>query len=82
MKHLTVVYTIADESSFTNELATIMDRFTALGEKPWCITAVSTDHEIRRLELIEEALEDEDLLLANAVLSHADIGNVASLTEL
>lgn len=82
MKHLTVVYAIADEESFAPELASIMDRFSRLGEQPWGVAAVTMDHEIKRLELIEEALSDEDFQLAKAVLSHTEIGNIKSLSEL
>lgn len=59
-----------------------MDRFAELGNKPWGITAVSLDNEIRRLELIEEAVEDEDLIMVNTILAHDDIGSVRELTEL
>ncbi len=82
MKHLTVVYAIANEECFASEFASIMDRFSRLGDEPWGIAAVTTDHEIKRLEFVEEALRDEDFQLAKAVLSHADIGSIKSLGEL
>lgn len=82
MKHLTVVYTIANEAVFASEMAKLSEQYTDINDKPWSITAMSTDNEIRRLELVEQAVGDEDLDIVNAILSHSDIGNVKSLEDL
>lgn len=52
MKHVTVVYSVLDEDAFAMELNRVMDMFAELGEKLWGVTAVSLDHEIKRLELV------------------------------
>jgi hypothetical protein len=82
MKHLTVVYTVTDESKFADGLAAVMDQFADVDGKPWSITAVTMDNEIRRVQLIEQAIANADLIAATTVLTHIDIGNVESLEEL
>lgn len=82
LSHLTVIYSIRDNSSFLEEHQRVMDLFQELGDKPWAITAVSTDHEIRRVELIEEAAENDDIDLILELIEHPDVGNLVSLEEL
>lgn len=82
LSHLTVVYSIRDASSFLAEHQRVMDMFQNIGDRPWAITAVSTDHEIRRIELIEEAINHDEHELVQTLIDHDDVGNLASLDEL
>ncbi|GGY79642.1 hypothetical protein GCM10011613_25680 [Cellvibrio zantedeschiae] len=59
-----------------------MDLFAELGEKPWSVTAVSLDNEIRRLELVEQAISKSDVEIIPAILEHNDVGNVSDIDEL
>lgn len=54
-RHLTTVYTINDEKGFEPEQNRLLDFFQESKGKPWAITAMSVDHEIHRLYLVEEA---------------------------
>ncbi|WP_299314992.1 hypothetical protein [uncultured Halomonas sp.] len=88
-RHLTVVYTIHDDALFEDEQQKIFERFrqsacSGSEAEPWTITAVSSDHEIRRLELIEQALEQEDdrVELIARILGQTDIGNADDLQVL
>lgn len=82
MKHLTVVYRVNDETAFAPELNRVMELFSEPGEKPWGVIAVSLDNEIRRKELIEDAIAQNDSLIIPAILEHNDIGNVRDIDEL
>lgn len=82
MKHLTVVYSIVDEAAFATEMNRVMSIYSDLGEKLWGITAVSIDHEIKRLQLVEQALNKNDVDIIPAILAHTDIGNVRDINEL
>lgn len=82
LSHLTVVYSIRDSSAFLAEHQRVMDMFQDIGDRPWAITAVSTDHEIRRVELIEEAAENDDIDIVLELIEHPDVGNLGSLEEL
>lgn len=83
IKHLTVVYSIQDGDAFMSEHQRIMELFYHdMGDKPWGITAVSLDHEIRRIELIEEAINMSDMDLVYELLEHTDVGNLQTLQEL
>ena len=82
LSHLTVVYSIRDSSAFLAEHQRVMDMFQDIGDKPWAITAVSTDHEIRRVELIEEAISQDEHELVQTLIDHDDVGNLASLEAL
>lgn len=83
MKHLTVVYRIQDSDAFMGEHQRIMECFNhEMGNKPWGITAMSLDHEIRRIELIEEAINLNDFDLVHELLEHTDVGNLQTLQEL
>ncbi len=81
-RHLTVVYTINDDDSFTEERDRLMTFFQESKGKPWAITAISIDHEINRLHWVEEALSANDMDAVDAAIGHIDIGNVQSLDEL
>ncbi|MEM9670855.1 MAG: hypothetical protein AAF950_18250 [Pseudomonadota bacterium] len=59
MQHLTVVYAVHDMDAFESELDRVKDLFDTTLEKngrPWMITAMSSDHEMIRLDAIREAL--------------------------
>ncbi len=81
-KFITVVYTINDEAKFKEERDRLFDDFKSSEGKAWSITAISDDHEIRRLEWVEQALEAKDMDAVDAAISHIDIGNVNSLEDL
>lgn len=61
---LTCVYTINDKEAFAAEHERIFENFKESENEPWAITAISFGHEIHRLELAEEAHEQNrhDLL--------------------
>ncbi len=83
-RFMTVVYMINDPSKFLEENERLHAHFypDPTG-KPWAITAMSLDHEIRRLELIEEAMHEQlNLELLDTLLSHPRIGCVTNLEEL
>ncbi len=82
LSHLTVVYSIRDTSAFLAEHQRVMDMFQEIGDRPWAITAVSTDHEIRRIELIEEAISQDEHELVKTLIDHDDVGNLTSLEAL
>jgi len=59
MQHLTVVYTVHNMDAFESELDRVKELFdTTLEEdgRPWVITAMSSDHEMKRLDAIREVL--------------------------
>jgi len=43
--------------------------------QPFAITAVSIDHEIHRVTLLEEAVENEDIKAAQDIISTIDIAD-------
>lgn len=57
MKTLTCVYTINDIEAFQAEADRIKKYSKSSEGQPWAITAASIGHEIHRLELIEQAHE-------------------------
>ena len=81
-KFLTVVYTINNEEAFETERGLIMQKSKASAREPWAITAVSNDHEIHRLDLLQEALSNQDDEKVDALLEHPDVGNLQDLDEL
>ncbi len=62
-RHLTVVYTIEDESSFSEEqdrIMTSLREFDPASPPGWGVSAVSSDNEMLRLERIEQAVASSD----------------------
>lgn len=87
-RYVTIVYMVNDPSQFLVENERLNSYFypDPTG-KPWAITAMSMDNEIRRLELIEEAVNDyhadpELPELLDDILSHPRIGSVATVDDL
>ena len=81
-KHMTVVYTINDAEAFEEERQRMMKLFQPSKDKPWAITAISVDDEIHRVDLLTEAVNNNDIEMADVVLGHLDIGNVKQLSDL
>ena len=81
-QYLTVVYTINSPDDFLEENERLQSLFTELEGRPWAITAMSVDHEIHRVELIESALESNQDELIEVIVSHPAIGNVCDLDAL
>ncbi len=81
-RHLTVVYTINDKDAFQPELQRIMENNKPSDGEPWALTAWSRDHEITRMEFIEQALDENDIDLARDIISMIDIGDFKSLDEI
>lgn len=82
-KYVTVVYAIEDEKSFEPIRADIKQRADIYNDNqrpPVGICAVSASHEIQRVELLEEALNNPDrkaaLENAQAILSSDDFSKV------
>ncbi|WP_292992518.1 hypothetical protein [Nitrosomonas sp.] len=82
MQFLTVVYTINDPAAFEETRKSIIDSMSASEGKPFSVTVVSCDHEMRRLDLIEQALDAGDMAAADKAISSANIGNIKNLDEL
>jgi hypothetical protein len=61
MAYYTVVYQVADEAAFKPEWNRIHELFRQEPGAPFRITAISHDHEMRRVSLIEDAAERYDL---------------------
>lgn len=84
-EYLTACFTINNPDSFAVERAQIMENLTPSDGKDWAVTAVSLDHEMHRIDLIEQALEKggyEALDLIETICAHSDIGNIRSIDEL
>lgn len=81
-QYLTVVYTINSTEDFLEENNRLQSLFTEPDGKPWAITAMSVDHEIHRLELIENALDSDQDELIGVIINHPEIGNVCDLDAL
>ena len=81
-KFLTVVYTINDAEEFEEERLSVMEKFKSPKDQPWAITAISIDHEIHRLDLLTEALSNQDDEKVDRLLGHIDVGNLKDLDAL
>jgi hypothetical protein len=57
--YYTVVYQVRDEAAFKAEWNRIHDLMRLEGEHPFQITAISNDHEMQRVALIEDALSED-----------------------
>lgn len=82
--YLTVVYAIQDEAAFAPERKKMLSLFGAPSSQPFAITAMSTSHEIRRLELMEEAAEarlDDLAGVIDAIASRPDIAPTQTLQD-
>lgn len=82
MQFLTVVYTINDPAAFEKTRKSIIDSMSASEGQPFSVTALSCDHEIHRLDLIEQALDAGDMTAVDKAISNANIGNIKDLDEL
>lgn len=85
LKHVTVVFSYRDVEKFSDEFARIKSRFVDPAENenlPWTVTAMSTDHEIFRLELIDQALDCGKSEYIGEILSHSNIGSLKGLDDL
>lgn len=82
MEFLTVVYTINDPAAFEETRKSIIDSMIASEGKPFAVTALSCDHEIHRLYLIEQALDKRNIDAVDQALSQRNIGNIKDLDEL
>ena len=80
-KHFSVVYTVNDEKAFKEEMDRIMSHFEKADGKPWAITAISRDHELKRVSFIEEALEEGDIELAQEIILSVNLCNYNSLSD-
>lgn len=81
MTHLTVVYTINDEKSFESEKTRLLDLFKKSDGEPWAITAISKNHEMRRVDLIQDAINEGSIDLIEKILGASDIGNNSLLDD-
>ena len=86
-RYLTVVYTINDTEAFKPTRKMIQEQFKPSENEPFAITAMSADHEIRRMELIEQAAEECDDIyelreMIEAIAGHPKIGDVKNLEQL
>jgi hypothetical protein len=57
--YYTVVYRVRDEAAFKADWNRIHDLMRLEGEQPFDVTAISSDHEMRRVALIEDALSED-----------------------
>lgn len=81
-KHLTVIYTINDPEAFKPELDRLMKMFTPSDGKAFCITAISRDHEMHRLELIEQAIEANQPEVIEEILGINNIHTIENISDI
>ena len=79
---LTCVYTINDHAAFSDERDRINSNFKQSAGEPWAITAMSCGHEMRRLDLIENAHEKSRHDLLDEIFGMIDPTLVEDITEL
>lgn len=79
--YLTIVYKVNDKKAFRGEMDRISEHFKNPGDESWGITAMSADHELRRLSLIEDACNDNKHGLVEKILDSTLIGGTESLNE-
>lgn len=82
MEYLTVIYTINDPAAFEETRKAIIGSMQKSEGKPFAVTAMSCDHEMRRLDLIEQALDAGNMAAVDKAISSANIGNIKDLDEL
>lgn len=82
MEYLTVVYTINDPAAFEETRKSIIDSMSASEGQPFSVTALSCDHEIHRLYLIDQALDKRNMAAVDKAISLRNIGNINDLDEL
>lgn len=80
-RFLTVIYAINNEKVFSVELEKIKARFQENIGQPWIVSAISVNDEMKRLELIEEALELRDLDLIEQIICHADLTKISTIAD-
>jgi len=80
-EYLTIVYTINDSEAFKETRKELISSMATSDGKPFAITACSCDHEIRRVELIEEAIDTRNPDLLDDIISCRNIGNVKNINE-
>jgi len=81
LKSFTVVYTVRDEKAFvaSDEWRKLHDSMASMdASAPFAVTAMSMDHEMRRVQLMEEAVEkyrhrDECLAAVEAISQCPDL---------
>jgi hypothetical protein len=57
--HVTVVFEITDNAEFEDMAKELHERIISEDTLGWRVVAMANDHEIARIELIEEAVEAE-----------------------
>ena len=85
LKHLTVVFSYRRADDFADELERLKSRFinpSGSDNLSWLVTAMSSDNEIFRLELIEQALDCGRSEYIGEILAHPDIGSLNGLDAL
>jgi hypothetical protein len=80
--HLTVVYTINDENAFAAERERLLSLFKGSKGEQWAITAMSKDHEMRRVDLIQDAVDEDAMDLIEDILGACEIGNSTTLDDI
>lgn len=86
-KHLTIVFEIEDADAFAEERSGLIDRMRNDGPviNGARVTAVSLDHEIRRLEFMEaaaDAREDELDCVIGQIASATNIGDKSDYQQI
>ena len=75
-RYLTVVFKINDEDSFKEQGENLRTKMQVSEEEPWCVSAMSLDDEITRLDLIEQSLLlDDSQYVIGDIFDSTDIGN-------
>lgn len=80
-EYLTIVYTINDQEAFKEIRKALIGSMAASDGKPFSITACSCDHEITRIELIEEAMDARKTDLLDDIVSCRNIGDFKNINE-
>lgn len=85
--YMTVVYKFNDQDLSEEKRRKLREEFMKPSSSPWLITAASVDHEIFRLDLIEETVESTELLrdekieIIEEILSTSSVGDYRNLND-
>lgn len=80
-RNLTVVFTVNDKKAFDGVVRQMQPHMKASDGEPWAITTWSRDHEIHRLDLIEEAADIGDCELIQDIIGLINVSDYKTLDD-
>jgi len=76
VRYLTVVFKINDEDSFKTQKEELHAKMLDSGDDSWCVSAMSLDHEMARVDLMEKAsVLDDGKYIIEEIVGAMDVGN-------